>query len=136
VYKIAEIDLADEAGIGILYTLLIVIGLTIGLAYGLAVVLRVPRFSVGAFVQGSFRGNLAFVGFPVVFFALGQEGLDLGMFSSGICILVYNVCSVTILILHAHECQERPMRAVWRYGFRNPLILACLLGLLLNVTNT
>ncbi len=82
-YKVAEIDLKSEAGLGLLYTMLIVIGASIALAYALVFILKVPRDSIGAFVQGSYRGNLAFVGFPVVYFALGQEGLDLGMFTSG-----------------------------------------------------
>ena len=128
VYKVAEIDLTTEAGLGILWTLLIVIGTTIALAYLLVPILRIPRESIGAFVQGCYRGNLAFVGFPVIYFALGQEGLDLGMFSSGICILVYNVSGVTLLIAHAENSQDRPLRAIWRHGVRNPLILACAIG--------
>jgi len=133
VYRVAEIDLASEQGKGILIGLLLVVALSILLAYLALVLLRVPRFSWGAFVQGSFRGNLAFVGFPVVFFAVGQEGLDRGLFASGICIIVYNVASVALLIAHADESPSNPLTAIWRHGLRNPLILACLLGFLLNL---
>ena len=133
IYKVAEIDLRADAGIDILYTLLIAIGASIALGYAFVFLLKVPRHSIGAFVQGSYRGNLAFVGFPVVYFALGQEGLDLGMFTSGICILVYNVSGVLILILHAENQNERPLRAVWRHGLRNPLIIACVIGFALNL---
>ncbi len=135
IYKVAEIDLTSEAGIGILYTLLIVIGASIVLSYLLVAFLRVPSKSIGAFVQGSYRGNLAFVGFPVVYFALGSEGLSLGMFASGICILVYNVSSVAILILHAEGKSENPLSAVWRHGLRNPLIIACIIGFALNLAD-
>lgn len=135
VYKVAAIDLSSEAGLDILSTLLIVIAASIALGYALVPLLRVPRESIGAFVQGSYRGNLAFVGFPVLYFALGQEGLDLGMFSSGICILVYNISGVLILIIHAKGRQDRPLRAVWRHGVSNPLILACLIGFILNIAN-
>ncbi|MBK1876704.1 AEC family transporter [Pelagicoccus mobilis] len=132
-YKVAEIDLESEAGFGLLYTMLIVIGASIVLAYLLVLVLKVPRDSIGSFVQGSYRGNLAFVGFPVVYFALGQEGLDLGMFTSGICILFYNTSSVALLILHSKEKSDNPLQAVWKHGFRNPLILACILGFAVNL---
>lgn len=132
-YKVAEIDLHNDSGIGILYTLLIVIAVSIAVGYACVFLLKVPRDSIGAFVQGSYRGNLAFVGFPVVFFALGQEGLDLGMFTSGICILVYNISGVLILILHAKGETHSPLRAVWRHGLRNPLILACVLGFAFNL---
>ncbi|MDQ8187184.1 AEC family transporter [Pelagicoccus sp. SDUM812002] len=134
-YKVAEIDLQSEAGFGLLYTMLIVIGASIALAYALVFLLKVPKESIGAFVQGSFRGNLAFVGFPVVYFALGQDGLDLGMFTSGICILTYNTSSVTLLILHSRQKSEKPLRAVWKHGLRNPLILACCLGFVLNLSD-
>ncbi|EDY83330.1 transporter, AEC family [Verrucomicrobiia bacterium DG1235] len=132
-YKVAEIDLRDEPGIGILYTLLIVIAASIVLGYALVFLLKVPRYSIGAFIQGSYRGNLAFVGFPVVYFALGQEGLDLGMFSSGICILVYNITGVALLILHAKTENQHPLKAIWQHGLRNPLILACAIGFALNL---
>lgn len=132
-YKVAEIDLESEAGLGLLYTMLIVIGASIVLAYLIVLFLKVPRDSIGSFVQGSYRGNLAFVGFPVVYFALGQEGLDLGMFTSGICILFYNTSSVTLLILHSKDKSDNPARAIWKHGFSNPLILACVMGFALNL---
>ncbi|MBD5782515.1 AEC family transporter [Pelagicoccus sp. NFK12] len=134
-YKVAEIDLQSEAGLGLLYTMLIVISASIALAYALVFLLKVPRESIGAFVQGSYRGNLAFVGFPVVYFALGQEGLDLGMFTSGICILTYNTTSVTLLILHSKDKSGSPWQAIWKHGLRNPLILACCLGFALNLAS-
>ena len=133
VYKVAAIDLRSQASLGILYTLLIVILATILLGYLLVFLLKVRRDSVGAFIQGCYRGNLAFVGFPVIFFALGKEGLDLAMFSSGICILVYNISGVTLLIFHAKGSSEHPFRAIWKHGLRNPLILACCLGFALNL---
>ena len=41
----------------------------IGLGYFLARCLRIPSDSKGTFVQAVFRGNLAFVGLPVIVFA-------------------------------------------------------------------
>lgn len=133
VYKVAEIELWNDEGIGILYTLLIVIGASILVGYLFVLILKVPRESIGSFIQGSYRGNLAFVGFPVVFFSLGQEGLALGMFASGICILTYNISGVLILILHAKGESQSPLRAIWHHGLRNPLILACAIGFSLNL---
>ncbi len=134
-YKVAEIDLKNETESGLLATMLIVIASCIALAYLLVLILKVPKESIGAFVQGSYRGNLAFVGFPVVYFALGQDGLDLGMFASGICILTYNTSSVALLILHSKEKSGNPLKAVWKHGLRNPLILACCVGFALNLAD-
>ena len=134
VYKIAEVDLFAPAGRGILYTLLIVIFATMALAYLCVPLLRVPAASIGSFVQGSFRGNLAFVGFPVVYFASGETGLGLGMLASGFCILIYNLSSVLILLLHGSDASARSWRTIWRFGISNPLILACLLGFLINLS--
>jgi predicted permease len=134
VYQIAKVELWSEEGTGILYTMLIVIFLTIAIAYACVPLLKVQAHTIGAFVQGCFRGNLAFVGFPVVFFALGESGLQLGMFASGFCILVYNVLAVLILLLHSENNSQNSWRTVWRYGFSNPLILACLVGFLINLS--
>lgn len=133
IYKVAEIDLTNDSGIGILYTLLIVIIASMAIGYACVFVFKVPRDSIGSFIQGSYRGNLAFVGFPVVFFALGTEGLDLGMFASGFCILFYNITGVLILILHAKGQSQSPLKAIWHHGLRNPLILACAVGFTLNL---
>ncbi|MBC2606252.1 AEC family transporter [Pelagicoccus albus] len=133
IYKVAEIDLTNDSGIGILYTLLIVIVASMVIGYACVFIFKVPRDSIGSFIQGSYRGNLAFVGFPVVFFALGTEGLDLGMFASGFCILFYNITGVLILILHAKGQSQSPIKAIWHHGLRNPLILACAVGFTLNL---
>lgn len=137
VYKIAAVDLWSDEGRGILYTLLIVIASTIAIAYACVWAFKIPKETIGSFVQGSYRGNLAFVGFPVVFFAVGQEGLNQGMFASGFCILLYNLSSVLILLLHGNTAAQEGRSkwiTVWRFGISNPLILACLVGFLLNVS--
>lgn len=135
VYKIAEVDLKGGPSSGILVTLLAVIAVSIGLAYALAPLLRVPAASLGAFVQGAFRGNLAFVGFPVVFFTLGEAALAEGMLASGVCILVYNVLSVVVLLAHGQSGGLSPWAAIWKHGLSNPLILACLAGFILNLVD-
>lgn len=132
VNKISQIDLTGGAGLDILLTLVAVIVASIALAYALVWLLRIPGHLVGSFVQGSFRGNLAFVGFPVVFYALGQAALEKGMLASGVCILIYNILSVAVLIAHSSTNQTASWGTIWKYGLKNPLIVACVLGFLLN----
>jgi predicted permease len=48
--------------------------LTIALGYAIAAILRLPPRTTGAFVQGSYRSNLAYVGLPIVLLAVASHG--------------------------------------------------------------
>ncbi|MEO7414091.1 MAG: hypothetical protein ABIZ81_12125 [Opitutaceae bacterium] len=48
-------------------TMLAATGGAIVMAYLVAWLMRVPGSSVGTFVQGSFRGNVAFIGLPIIY---------------------------------------------------------------------
>jgi len=45
-------------------------------AYIVARLLRLPPREVGSFTQGSFWGNLTYIGLPILFAAYGEEGLQ------------------------------------------------------------
>ncbi len=99
----------------------------IGWAIGL------PASSRGVFAQASFRGNLAFVGLPVL--VLAVQG-DASIISRAVlvlapAVLLYNVMGVVVLSI-AQQRFDRgtPLRLV-RSMVTNPLLLSCALGLLL-----
>jgi predicted permease len=65
----------------------------------------------GAFVQGSFRANLAYVGLPIVFNAVGPAGLGKAGIFLGLIVPLLNGLSIVGQIA------------------TNPIILACLAGI-------
>jgi len=106
----------------------------LALAWLVMRLLRTPPDSRGAFLQGAVRGNLAYVGIPVIVFALARNPQ-----AAGIAALVmapitplYNVLGVLLLTRHGagQGSTWRRLGCVLRAVFTNPLILACGLGLL------
>ncbi len=104
---------------------------TIVLGALLARLLHYPTPSLRAFVQAAFRGNLAYVGLPVVVYALGADPAlrTVAILAMAPAILFYNVAGVLVLMpLGSGSGASRVWRAVAAVA-RNPLILACAAGL-------
>lgn len=93
--------------------------------------LGVPPAAQGAFVQGAFRANLAYVGLPIVFSAVGDAGLRKAGILLGFMVPLLNILAVTALLLPhgtANGRKENLLR-VLRQLATNPLILSSFLGI-------
>lgn len=102
-----------------------------------ALALRLPRPAVGVFVQASMRGNLLFMGLPVLVFALEgvaseEEASTLtaaAVLALAPVVLLYNVVSVLALLLPQHRVGWAAVPRLARSVGTNPLIIACVVGL-------
>lgn len=136
--KSATAQVAAGAAFRVFAVLATVAATVAALAWLLTRVLRLPTGQRGVFVQGAFRGNLAFVGLPVVLYSL--EGLDaagpdaeaLAVLAIAPLVPLYNVLSVVFLLTDTHpDAEDRPSSGGMVLEIvRNPLVLACVLGLL------
>ncbi len=102
-----------------------------GIAWGVSFLLRVPASGRGTFLQSAFRGNLAYIGVPVLAFSLGG---DKKAFATAVIVMVlliafYNVFAV--IVLHSGSLHGSDWRRAWRSIGTNPLLIAGLLGLVL-----
>jgi len=103
------------------------------LAWLCTLLLRLPRADLGVFLQATFRGNLAFVGIPVIQFALGEKAeavIPVALLVFAPTMVVYNVLSVVLLQAGRHPLDRRMFGRVGLEILRNPLIIATVLGLL------
>lgn len=107
----------------------------IGLAYATAVFLRVPGLVQGTFVQGAFRGNLAFAGLPIIF-ALPDTALAGGLTVRSMAVLLvapamvlYNIAGVCVLLLSQHRWGLGIVRPLLRQLPATPPLLATVGGL-------
>jgi len=110
--------------------------LTALLAWALAWAMRLPAASVGVFVQAAHRGNLAFVGLPVILLASeadDQSTRALAALVFAPIVLLYNVLAVLALTLAHHRFDRHAPLKLLRSLVTNPLLLACGLGLALNL---
>lgn len=105
--------------------------LALGIGYAVAKIQRVPAGSIGSFLHATIRGNLAYIGLPVISLALaahggpgaGQLGKD-AIIAMAPLVAVTNTLGVLLLLIgHA-----RPGAAMWRsitwQLVTNPLLLA------------
>jgi len=134
-YKVAGARFEGGAALSIFWVLLIATATLTLVGYVFSFVLRLPGPSRGAFVQASFRGNLVYVGLPVILYTLTRDGADAGPIESsaivGIAPLVpiYNALAVLVLTLHGSGGKRPGVGVILKQIATNPLILSCLAGL-------
>ncbi len=125
VTKMAGADLRDQS-----YALSVALfcGTTAALflAAALLSLAAVKRRSRGAFVQGSFRGNLLIVGLPLLTRAMGEEVFSKAIVVLAVAMPLYNVLAVVALSYgHKHAGPWALVRKV----LLNPLVLAIGVGI-------
>lgn len=97
--------------------------------------MRVPGAATGTFVQGAFRGNLAFVGLPVIY-ALPETPLAGGLNVRTAAIITvapmmvfYNVGGVVVLLLSQHTFGWKMVRPFARQLVTTPPLVATVAGI-------
>ena len=99
------------------------------LAYAAAWTGRLARPMQGVVVQAALRGNLAFVGLPVVDLVLGGEMFTRATLLFAPIVVLYNVLGVGALLLAQHRVDASLPRKLLVSLVTNPLLLACVAGL-------
>ncbi len=121
-------------GIAIGATLLI-----LGLALLIAKWRRSPPPVAASMAQSAFRGNLAFVGLPIIAYSLADLPADeknaavaIAVMILGPMMVLYNILAIVVLL----GCQKRSglegVRLIGRALATNPIILGSLLGMFLS----
>ena len=108
--------------------------LSIAAGYLVAWALRVPEAAAGTFVQGAFRGNLAFVGLPIIF-TLPDAPLGGGLTVRSAAVITvapmmvfYNVAAVVVLLLSQHPISWKMVRPFLKQLATTPPLLATIAG--------
>ncbi len=124
------------SGAGLMLTGMLVATLLVILAgYGVAWLLRVPGAATGTFVQGGFRGNLAFVGLPVIFslpdspLAWGVSARTAAVLTVAPMMVVYNIGGVVVLLLSQHRLGWPMVKPFVKQLATTPPLLATLAGI-------
>ncbi len=100
------------------------------LSYGYAALRRYPPAACGAFSQGSFRGNLAYVGLAIVLNAYGEEGLTRAGILMGFLVPVLNFFAILALLWPQRKDGTARGATFWlRQIAFNPLIIASFAGI-------
>lgn len=129
-YKIAGADFFASFNARLLGGMILAITLVFLLSYGVGRFFGYSPAVQGAFCQGAFRGNLAYIGLAIVYNAYGEQGFTRAGILLGFLVPYMNVLSVVALIL-PHRRQNLEMgRFFWLQQIAtNPLIAASFVGI-------
>ena len=137
-YKLSNV--AAAGGLANSYTLTLLLTTVIAMFCGwlVATVTGIKFAGRGAFVQASLRGNLAFMGLPLVAFLISDLVVDQRepieaavLISLAPVIIFFNVASVAVLAIYNEDTESNfSWVRVVRNVVSNPILLACLAGLI------
>ena len=129
-HKISSADFSASFNPALLAGMLISMVMVFGLSYLYAVIRKYPAEARGAFSQGAFRGNLAYIGLAIVFNAYGEQGFAVAGILVGLLVPVLNLLAVIALLLPQEDEKQSLGAAFWAYQFIfNPLVIACFIGI-------
>lgn len=131
----------DAGGANVVLTAMAIATLLAIFAGYLAVwLLRVPAVAAGTLVQGSFRGNLAFIGLPIIF-SMPETSIVGGMSIRAAAVVVvgpmmvaYNLAAVIVLLLSQHKLGWAMVRPFLRQLATTPPLIATLAGIVFAMT--
>ncbi len=139
--RIATSPLEGGPALRILWVVLAATAVVTAVAFVLTSHLHLEDPGRGAFIQGAMRGNLAYIGLPVIIYSLTSDGLaGSGVETTAMLVLapsvpVYNIVAVLLLTRFGRPDGKSGPPSVSALALagrvlRNPLLIACLLGLL------
>jgi len=107
------------------------------IAYIVAFIIRIRPRAIGTFVQGTFRGNLYYVGLALIIysFAGSDSKISAQMENTAILVMallvpIYNIASVIVLLASRHGLDRYVPLKIAREVITNPLFLACAAGVI------
>ena len=113
-------------GVMAVATMLIVL-----IAWAASYALGMPANVRGTLAQSAFRGNLAYIGVPVLANSFGASSPQLaaGIIAMVLTMAIYNIAAVIVLQASQHSITKVSKRRMVRTIATNPLLLAGVLGL-------
>jgi len=129
-HKIAQAEFSASFNPLLLTGVLATIVVLSAASYLFTGVRNYPPKARGAFSQASFRGNLVYVGLPIIYNAYGENGFAVAGILIGFMTPLVNGLSILVLLLPQRSTSRELKASFWVYQILlNPLIVASLLGI-------
>ena len=132
-HKIAHQELDWSSTAAVLYSFFAALGATILVAYLVRYLIKVAPKSTGEFVQASYRGNLGYIGLPIVLYAVSESTLErtssLAAITLAPCAIVFNIIAVVLMVVHQPDSHQQRRGYIFAL-ITNPLIIGGTLGVL------
>ncbi|PLY03627.1 MAG: AEC family transporter [Desulfuromonas sp.] len=130
-YKIGTANFSANFNIKLVVASIIGIALLFLISFGYARLRQYPAEVHGVFSQGSFRGNIAYVGLAIAMNAFGEVGLTRAGILMGFIVPFLNFFAIIALLLpHRGSGNHTGARFWLKQLILNPLILASAAGII------
>lgn len=129
-YKIGKADFSSFFNGSLVVGSILVIAIGFSLSYFYTGKRRYAAAIRGSFCQGSFRGNLAYIGLAICLNAYGEEGLTKAGILMGFLVPALNLLAILALLLPHHGRDEEKTPNLIVQTILNPLIIASFLGII------
>jgi predicted permease len=130
-YKIGTADFFANFNGRLICASLAAVTITFITSYFYTVLRNYPNNARGVFCQGSFRGNIAYMGLAITLNAYGEAGLTKAGILMGFLVPFLNLYAILALLWPHRGDGEARGAGFWaRQVVLNPLILASFLGIL------
>jgi malate permease and related proteins len=114
---------------GAVISLLVALGLLVVISVALMRLLGIPDERRGTFLQSSFHGNIGFMSYAVVYYALGESAFGRAAIMSSFLMVGQNLLAVWVLTaFRRHEGAVRDRWMLLKNILQNPIILAVIMG--------
>jgi len=90
--------------------------------------LFMKRHRRGAFIQGSFRANLAYLGLPITLAVLGKEASGIAAVLVGVGAVMDALLSIAVLRFYDVKSNEEDVQRIVKTFLANPLIVSIIIG--------
>jgi predicted permease len=102
--------------------------------YLAAGLMKIPAASTGTFVQGAFRGNLMYIGLPIIIYSffgssVSEQMENIAALVLGFIVPFYNVAAVIVLLAGQHKIDKYIFGKIFRPVITNPFFIASIAGL-------
>lgn len=128
IHSLAGTDFSELAAGGLVLILGASAVTTCLLALGVAWSMKLPKEVFGVFVQATLRGNLAFVGLPLIIFALNgdmtSELISEALLALAALIPLYNIVSIFLLLGARQKITLAMLPHMLAQLAKNPLIIS------------
>jgi hypothetical protein len=99
-----------------------------------------PLSSRGTVAQSAFRGNLAYIGLPLLSYAFQNKPAGSAYFATAVVTMAfltatYNVLAVIVLQASRHQLSWESLKPGFRAIITNPLLISCAAGLLFHAAH-
>ena len=89
---------------------------------------------ISAFVQGSFRGNYAILGVPLLVSILGAERAAPAALVLAFVVPIYNIFSTIILAMYSPSVEKISIKALLLAVAKNPIIIGVIIGVIVSLS--